>query len=93
MGAPFAAEVAADGHGIHANFFLGNAEGLRHAFFQAVRHLVGRPHLHPILIVDRDQATVRLEKRLMHPRNRESILDDNVGLLNPTSTSPRVNTS
>ncbi len=79
-GRAFAAEVAADGHRIDADFFLGNAEGLRHAFFQAVRHFVGRPHLHPILIVDPHQTTVRFEKRLMHAGNGKSIFDDQIGL-------------
>src|SRR5262245_9932573 len=79
-GRAFAAEVAADGDGIDTNLVFRNAEGLRHAFLQAVRHLVGRPHLHPIAVVDPHQTTVRLEKRLVHARNRKSILNDHIRL-------------
>jgi hypothetical protein len=57
-----AAEVAANRHRVDADLFLGDAESLRHAFFQAMRHLIGRPHLHAFALVDPHQTTMRLEE-------------------------------
>ena len=79
-GSAFAAEIAANHHRVHANFFLGNVQSRRHAFFQALRRLVGRPHLYAILIVDPNQTAVGFEKCLMNTGNRERILNDHIGL-------------
>ena len=57
-GRSFAAEIAADGHWIDANFFLGKIEGRRHALLQTLRHFARRPHLDALLLVDPDQATM-----------------------------------
>ncbi len=79
-GRALAAEVAADGHGIDTNSVFGNAEGLRHAFLQAVRHLVGRPHLHPLALIDPHHTAMRLQKRLVHSWNSERVFDNQIGL-------------
>ena len=92
-GSTFAAEVAADGHGIDADSLRGNPESGGHTFFESVRHLVGRPHLHAILIVDPNQTTMRLEKCLMNARDCEGIFNDQIGSresLGDVSASPNI---
>ena len=79
-GRALAAEIAADGDWIDANFFLGKIEGRRHARLQPLRRLARRPHLNALLLVDPDQAAMGLEKRLMHARHRVGVLDDDIGL-------------
>src|SRR5262245_10890100 len=77
-GSPFAAEVAADSHWVDPNRLRRNPKSSGHTFFQSVRHLVGRPHLHPILVVDPDETTVRLQKCLMDARDCEYVFSDHI---------------
>ncbi len=48
-----------------------------------MRHLVGRPHLHALAIVDPHQTAVRLDERLMHARHGEAVLDHQLGFCKP----------
>ena len=92
-GSTFATEVAADGHRINSDSLSGNPEGGGHAFFQSVRHLVGRPHLHSILIVDPNETTVRLQKCLMNARHCEGVFNDQIGSsesLGDVAASPNI---
>ena len=78
-----AAEIAADGSQVDANPRGRKRERVRQQLLEAERHLVRRPHLDPIVLVDRHDARVGLEIAMVRELRPEGVLEDVVGLAEP----------
>ena len=76
-------EVAADRRQVHADLLGRQAQRVGQELLEAERHLVRRPHLDPVLLVDRHDPRVRLEIALVVELRAEGVLEDPVGLPEP----------